>query len=447
MRHNLKRVFCLLLALLMAAGVTACGEKPQEAQPTEAPEEYVYAAQFAPLENSPENGLSAMGYSDDGIYAQTWEKVGEREKPEDVKIRYEGEYDIYGSALYFVGFDGSVKRLENYRGVPVPEDGEDRTDYTGSSSLSRVFVNADGTITALESQYISWYDGPESERYGDNQWEYQKNEQHYYIRTLDSTGAEQIIGEIVNPDEDSWMDFYNAQLDAAGNLICAGEMKLLVFAPDGTLSSAIPCDNYPDSLVKLPDGRIAVTMWGENGVEMYFVDVEKGELGEGVKVPRNAYNFLTGGGEYDLYYQNGMNLYGFNLGDTDGTRILNWINADVNPDQLGGMNIREDGSVIGILTNWSGEKVTSELMTLSLVPASSLPKKQTLTLAVMYLDYQVQQKLIDFNRHSDTTRIEVLDYFRIQHRGGLLRGPDQADHGDHGRQHARSRRALGPAAL
>ena len=44
------------------------------------------------------------------------------------------------------------------------------------------------------------------------------------------------------------------------------------------------------------------------------------------------------------------------------------------------------------------------------MPESSLPVKKTLTLAVLYLDYQVQQKIIDFNRHSDTTRIEVKDY-------------------------------------
>ena len=411
MRHNVKRFFCLCLALAAALGLIGCGSAaPEKAEPSEAPEEFVYAAEFMEVTERPENGLSPLAFAGDAFYAQSWEKTGEREMPEDAVLRYEGEYDIYGSVLYRVGFDGSVKRLEDYVGIETPVDDQGREDYYGSASLDGLFIHDDGTMTALEEQYISWYDGPESERYGDDQWQYRMYEQRYYLRKLDADGKELSRSEIVYDDQDSYLSLYSAKLDAQGNLICTGEQAVMIFAPDGSLSRVIECRDYPESVVKLGDGRLAVVCYGENGEQMNLLDLEKGELGEAIQLPRYAYSFLSGGGDYELYYQNGMNLYGFNLGDTEGTRILNWINVDVNPDQLNGFQMNDDGSIIGVLNDWYGDEVRTELVRLTLVPASSLPVKQSLTLAAMGLDYQVQQRIIDFNRHSDTTRIQVIDY-------------------------------------
>ena len=117
---NTKRILSLFLALGMLLGLAACGQQPSAAAPTEAPEEYVYAGTFTPVPESPENGLNPLLYTEDGFYAQSWEKIGEREIPEEAVQRYEGEYDIYGTALYFVKLDGSVERLDDFASVPTP---------------------------------------------------------------------------------------------------------------------------------------------------------------------------------------------------------------------------------------------------------------------------------------------------------------------------------------
>lgn len=416
MKNLIKSALCLLMALLMVLSLAACGSQStgtQDAAPqeSEAPDELVYAASFQAMAEGPENGLNPIAYTADGFYAQSWEKTGEREIPEDAVISYEGEYDIYGSALYFVGFDGSVKKLEGYEGVAIPEDTEDRDDYYGSSNLEKLFVNEDGTLTALEAVYINWYDGPESERYGDNQWDYRENRQYFYTRQLDKDGKELSSTQLDYKDEDVNLSFFTAQLDDKGNLLAICEQQLIAFAPDGSVAYSMESPEYIDTIFKLKDGRLGVSFWGDNGVELHLIDTEKGSFGPAEKCPANAYNFVGArGGDYDLYYQNGTNLYGFNLGAEDGVKILNWIDVDVNPDQMNGYQMLDDGSIVGVVSDWSQEHVTSEMVTLKQVPASSLPKKETLTLAVMYLDYQVQSKIIDFNRHSDTTRIQVKDY-------------------------------------
>lgn len=416
MNKTIKALLCLCLALSMALSFAACGSKSetpavnlQEAEPTPS-DKLVYAAEFLKVDNTTENGYQPMCYTADGFYAQSWEKTGEREIPEDAIIRYEGQYDIYGSALYFVGYDGKVRRLDAYTGAAVPEDTKDRMDYYGNSNISQLFVNDDGTLTALESVYVSWYDGPEADRFSDNQWEYTKSESTFYMRKLDQDGKELSSVELEFQDKDSSLNLYGAQIDSDGNLLCTSEYKLLAYKPDGSLAFSVECEDYLDGLFRLKDGRVAASIWGETGMELRVVDMEKGEFGETLKLPRNANNFLIGGGEYDLYYQDGMNLYGCMLGDEQGTKILNWINADVNGNELSGLHMDEDGTILGVVTNYRSDKVESEIVKLSLVPESSLPVKKTLTLAVLYLDYQVQQKIIEFNRHSDTTRIEVKDY-------------------------------------
>ena len=44
------------------------------------------------------------------------------------------------------------------------------------------------------------------------------------------------------------------------------------------------------------------------------------------------------------------------------------------------------------------------------MPSDTVPQKEPIRLAVMYLDFGVQDMIIDFNRHSDKYRIEVADY-------------------------------------
>lgn len=410
-----KRMLCLALALLMLLSTAACGTQPAAANETAAPtpvqdDELVYAASFLPLNGTLENGLSPMAYTDTGFYATTWVKIGEREHGEDEVADYEGQFDIYGSALYFVGYDGTLKKVENYQPLPVPENTENYSDYYGSSDITKLLVLPDGNLLCIETQSINWYDGPESERYTDNQWNYRKYEQHYYIRTLDANGAELKCVPLSETLYQDSIEFYNALLDSEGNILCASNYDLLLFSQEGELLKTITCDDYPSGLVALPDGRVCLSLWSDVGVEFRVVNLTEGTLGEKIALPAYCYNPRVGGGEYDLYYQGGMFLYGCKLGDTEGTILLNWINADVNPDYLNNFTMREDGSIVGLLTEWGGDTVKNEIVELKLVPRSSLPKKETLTLAVQYLDYQVQQKIIDFNRKSDTTRIEVMDY-------------------------------------
>lgn len=88
------------------------------------------------------------------------------------------------------------------------------------------------------------------------------------------------------------------------------------------------------------------------------------------------------------------------------------MDSDINPNNMSSFAVMNDGRIIAVLNQWDDETQTSinELVLMERVDASSLPEKTVLTLACFYLDYNIQQKIVDFNKTSDAYRIVVKDY-------------------------------------
>ena len=129
------------------------------------------------------------------------------------------------------------------------------------------------------------------------------------------------------------------------------------------------------------------------------------------------YSLVAGGGDYDAYYTNGSNFYGFDFETGDSIKILNWINCDVDTRYMGTRNIGvlDDGRIIGIENRWynvgeTGGRSETNLVILEKKPYSSLPQRTRITYASQYLQYNTRGAIIDFNRSSGEYRIEVQDY-------------------------------------
>ena len=421
MKKNIRALLCLVLALTMALSLAACGKtgeatpeskdskdsKDSEATVTD----YAYKAEFTPVESPEDSHYNPCAFTADGIYATSYEKVGERELFEGETLEYEGQLDVYGPSLFFISNDGKVKKLEGFQPLPAPEDGENRTNYSSGSDLMVVGLNDSGELTAIEAVYQNWFDGSPEELYADQNWDKWHYERSYYIRTLSADGSEISSAPIAfDLGDDSYVSFSSLCRDSKGNYLATYDTTLIAFAPDGSISYVIESEDSLNNVVRLKDGTACVTVWGNAGMELRTIDAENGVLGEKIPLPANAYDLLPGGGDYDLCYRNGSFLYGIRLESGETEKILNWINCDINGDYMNGMNIAEDGTITGVLSYYRGDANRTEFVTLSKVPADTLPHKETLSLAVMYLDYDMSDKIIDFNRRSDKVRIELRDY-------------------------------------
>ncbi len=407
------KLISLLLVAAMALALCACGKDGDDsnngnggkAENTPMPE-YVYSADFKTLTGT-ESYIRPYIYTDDGFYSVQQEKVGEKEH--ETPAEYEGQYDIYEARLYFNGYDGKCSRLEDYAPVRMEANGE-----TATSNISQLCLLSDGSLMSLESLYLSWVDAPDTvDPQSEEYWNYYKYEQHMYLRKLDANGAELSCVELTGQgdgDEDFYP--YNMAISDDGKIVVTSDMLIRVYNEDGSVDFDISLDNYPENLLKLQDGGIGVLCYGNEGYGVQMIDFASRAMGTTHKLVGWAGNPIPGDGEYDLYYTNGSNFVGYSFETETETKIFNWIDCDVNSNNLSGQYVLSDGRIVAISNEWNADysKVTTELVTINKVPSSSLPQKTYLTLATQGLDWQIQNMLIKFNRNNDLYRITVKDY-------------------------------------
>ena len=412
---QMKNLVCLLLAAAMCLSLAACGSSGSSPAATATPDaastpEYVYVSDYKSLVDHSKDYVSVRSYSDEGLYYSVWEKVGEN-IPEGVKPQYEGQYDIYESFLYYMDKDGKVTKLENYKAVDAPQNDGGYKEFTSGSDLSGICFTPEGFVT-VEMTYASWNDGEGSyPLYSEEYFMHQKFRQQYYVRSFDRQGHELSSAQIELP-EDGWLEAYRIVLDDKGNVIVSDGQGLRAIGMDGKDAYSIDFNGYVNSVLKLKDGRIVVAASDDNGQTLSVLDTENGKLTDSVPLSFDGYSAVAGGGDYDLYYTNGSWFYGFKLGESEPVKLFNWINCDVNGSRVSVLDVSDDGVVTGVSTDYDmkSRTYTVELVDVHKAPYDSVPHKQSISLAVLYLDFNVQDMIIDFNRRNDQYRIDVLDY-------------------------------------
>lgn len=409
-----RNILALLLAAAMLFSLAACGKDGEggsiggKVENTPAPE-YVYASEFKTLSQS-NQGYSAFLYNEKGFYSITNEKVGEYEH--DEPAQWEGQYDIYEQRISFIGYDGGKTLLENYK-PSKPENLEE--GHTFDSYVNNLMEMGDGRLLVYENFYEQWSDAPEgTELYSDEWYSSSQYKDGAALRILDSTGAELSRVEL-DPDlgPDQYFYPYNMLLSPDGMLLCTWEQGIIAFdLSTGEKAWEIPMDTWPENLLRLKDGSVGVMSWGDGGYELRLIDMEAKALSDkSYKVP-NGYSAVQGAGDYDLYYTNGTNFFGYKVETEEETKLFNWISCDVNNDEMGNYAVLADGRVVGITNTWDSnyENCTTELVTITKQPYDPSTQKTVLTLAAQAVNWEDRKAIIKFNRSSDQYRIEVLDY-------------------------------------
>ena len=434
MNNTMIRVLSLAFCLIMVLGLTACGSSgqgtapAQETQSTQntpsgsassssAASEYAWKSTFLPITREDnDTPIQPILFTDDGVYASGQVTLGRREASEGEVEEYEGQFNIYGSMLYFITKDGKLEPLPKYVPVPPMANPENYKDFYSYQNLGTPIVNADGNLMLLQMEGAGWFEGPESVYGTEEQYtgDYYHNEQNYDVVILSPEGEELSRAPVDLDTTNTWLNTYNIAKDPDGNLIVVMEMTLQAIAPDGSIAWSMQLDNYVNSMVTLADGSVAVMLFGDKGPELRPIDFEKKELGESFPIPDSAWTLFPGDENYDFYYTSGMFLYGFKLGEAEPVPVLNWMSCDINGDSVASqaLKISSDGSIMGITTDYSGGSIDTQLFTLTRVPADSLPKKQILTVAQLEYnpDYQLTNRMVRFNRSHDNVRLEYLDY-------------------------------------
>lgn len=424
MKFSFKRSFALILAAVMALGTAACGTtgepvKDNTAQVSEtaaagnAEAEYVYKADFKNLMTGASTSLTPQFYTDDGFYATGYEIVGSS-APEGAEPIYYGQYDIREPRLYYISNDGTMKKLDGYTPVELPEAEEGMYNYYADSYISGMAKNAEGKIVMLENLYASWQD---IENFN---WETDDYSHYFYtttniVRVLDTDGKElsRCAWEVPNTE---YYYFYST-LDDNGNLLMSkntddGSYFLTAVSTDGETVYEIPTEYSLNSIFRTADGTLYASLWSDTGICAAKFDTESKTFSESIPLANDAYNVFPGGGDYPLYYNSGSGFYGYDMESGEKTKLFSWIDCDINPDDVFSASVAEDGSVRTLISTFDNyaQSYSLDFAVVSKQLYDPSTAKTELTLATQYLSWEMKSAVIAFNRKSDKIRIAVKDY-------------------------------------
>lgn len=457
---KMKKTLCLIMALAMVFGLlSACGGGDGKTD-TETPE-YTYVPTYTELGsdigyvyNTVVSGglIYVAGEVEGEEIVEQYQSYDENGNPildeEGNPVMEEYTYTRTEPAMFTVNLDGTdFKRMEAYTAPEFPEEAEGGSFWInnlcsvpngGVAVVENVYYSipvygedgGDGGDTTAEDTHVATgaplaatssdisVDAPAPDTSG-QPMDYQYVEK-YNLRVFDASGAQTFCAELSSLIE-SEDYFYVSAFAVSGTgeaVLMANGNAIYVLNADGSLKGSIDTSDLSNGIsnfVTLGDGSVAALVYGEDyaAFDLRPVDTAAMQLGEATaSLPTDAYSARPSGGGYDFCYNKGESFYGYKLADGSEEKLVTWINCDVNSNNVTSPYITEEGNIVCLSSEYSntGDGATTYFITLTKTPYDQVPQKTTLTLACVYLGYDIKNQILDFNRKSSDYRIEVRDY-------------------------------------
>ncbi len=431
-----KRMLALLLAALMIVGLFAGCSKDEtkdpgktdpgnslidQTKPSQTTAKYAYKADYFDLA-VPDgvqyvNQICAAGTT---LYL-TASMQGEEITNTDPDTGDTWSY--YNTRLSMLTIDpdtGTCTELTNLDLPQVPEGAE------GSVDCYNMIGSDDGTLWMLVNVYATQYELPDDfDPNTDSKWNYPSTDINgsylMHIAADGSTIASLDLSDTNNEDNEDGMsgNLSSFAVDAAGNLYVSDYNNIYVLDAEGNVQFKLDGSQYNGSLCRLNAQQVGV-MWynytddvnaaDENGQYFVPIDLETKDWGEKVKLPSNVWSILPGDDAYDFYYTYNNNIYGYAAKTDTKEKLVDWLACDVDTNNMSGYAMLSDSRVAALMQDWSTDPTTYQLIVLHRVDASEIKEKKVLTLACMYLDWNLRSMIVEYNKTNDEYRINVVDY-------------------------------------
>lgn len=286
--------------------------------------------------------------------------------------------------MYSANLDGS-----DLKEITLPEKPEN--EYT-----NQMFVGEDGTFTFINSSYDE-----------------KKGTSSYFIVQADESGKEiskEDITKTLNLGEDGY--FNKVVMDKKGNFVFVLESQLLVLDSAGKKVCELKAekDVWLEGAVATKDGQIVVGYSGEEGACIQVADIEGKKWGEkynlSIQYFSGSDSLMTGSDEYDLYYKNDSGIFGYTFAEKKEQKIMDYMASNISSENTYGMMPYTEGKFIS--NSW--DENGSKLVVYTKVDPSTIKDKQSITMAMMWVDDEIKKAAMDFNKNNDKYQIEFKDY-------------------------------------
>lgn len=399
-RKTLIPAVLMLLSLGLLAG---CGSKKNEEASAERPE-YVYVPEYFDLGSTDYIGSVVACENEVYYYTETWnDETGE-------------------SKLGITKYNFETKESE----LISPDFGE--------ASVSAMQVTPDGKIALL------MYEWTYTE---DENGEYQDGSSSYFIWYMDPDSGEITDKKEIAEDTGIAKDAYfgSFYIDGQGNnyFFNSNEQPCIyVLSSDLQMVATVSLSDYINQMFASKDGETYVSLYGNTGTEIRKIDLTKKALSDPLKFDKELMNIdgCMTGISCDFLVDDQTTVYAADVAAGTFTKLFDWLDADVNGNNVNYFGELQDGRIWVITSSYDGDENETELLLLEKKKSSEVAQKEELTLGTLWLDDNVKSAVIDFNKSSDKYHISVKTYGQDDWESGLTQfnadvasgsGPDLID--------------------
>ena len=372
-------VFALTAAL--SVSLLACGSKNKnsesDASGMQEAQGYVYVPEYLPLEQEENANMNTVVFQDDRMYYSTYnwnEETGES--------IHNLCYRVLDSMDTEVILPVSFEAPEGYE-----------------ANMGDFFFDAEGNLYLMWHLYPVYVEGKE--------YDYEDNT--IYIVKYDNQASQlwaADIGEAFTDENNRYIQ--DAVVSKEGKIYASSNNVVYVFGTDGAYLKTIPINtDWINGMVEA-SGRVFITQYGMNGMELVEIDTATDVPGATFGKLPDSNGTILDGGEGKLLISGSSKLYEYDLATQESGVMLDWIDCNIDGNYAQNFTVLADGRIAVFYNNYEDG---AELTLLTKTEASKVTQKQVLTLATLHEgNSTLQRAAVAFNKANKEYQIKIRTY-------------------------------------
>lgn len=363
MNTKFVKVLSVLFVAALGAMLSACGSKGTEKADVD---EYVYTSSFKKVNLNLENGfVGASKLTKDSVVLLT--------------TTYDpNDYTKQVAELHNIDLNTEEDKVITVNGL------ESETYVEGFN------VEEDGSYTLLLNRYVMSQDS---------------YKQYNMMAKMDSNGQIFDTIDITDAVEAAGGYLSDYAFDKEGNLYITVDDCVVVIDKNGKTILNKKVGNWINGIFADTDGNIYVRYYGNSDVESRTVDLAKKDLGPVLEgLPTNG--DIVAGPNGTFLALTGTGVYLFDINTKNEEKLFTWIDTDIENYSAKDFIICDDGTYKMAIQDYSGSSPSFEIVTFTKGLKSKSDKK-VIKYGCFYMDYDIKEKIIKFNKSNPDYKIEV----------------------------------------
>jgi ABC-type glycerol-3-phosphate transport system substrate-binding protein len=439
MKNRMRQIVALTLCAAMAAGLCACGSADGTSKG-----EGKHYFNVTYLDQLPDNfgQLGGSMFKGDCLYYTAYDENDDYSIENIYSYNLlDGSEETIWQGKYETTEDGITIESNGVNNFTVDEDGNVYA-YMYANKVKEESLNKDYSSATLddvldymvsewgyeENDAAADWDAYYKDDYTDedgtvNYGQFLKQigmeyDYFYVIQKLDAEGN--VVYEIPMEDQDS-DDYYinssDMEVDKNGYLYVVmnrwnadGTEDVYyvdVYDTDGTKKGSVDFDDYTYNVLALSDGRVGCVCYGDKTV-LAVIDPDTMSISDNYEVASANLSPYDGN---TMLVNNNASLYLYNLEDQSEEEFLTWMDCNISSSSVSSFGMLSDGS-LGVLTQtWGNSGVSTEIAILNEVDASEIVQKKEIEIACMWLDSDLEQLAIEYNKKHEDYHITITQYY------------------------------------